>query len=91
MPYGPHPYVYDGKAVVPTTIYLNSMDDVTGIAQYIRSGGNDPPVYLLYVNAWGNDNNPMEMADALYTQLSSDADIAIVKPSVLFSVVCAPR
>jgi hypothetical protein len=83
VPYNQQPYVFNNKAVIPTII-----DITNGIQQTIdaiNSGTQDPPVYLVYVNAWCNNNQPMDYVNGVVQGLPTDGSVQVVKPSELFA------
>ncbi len=82
VPYNHEPYVFDGKAVVPTIIDLSK--GVHAALDTISSGRQNPPVYLIYVDAWCNQNEPWDWVNGVVQGLPTDGSVQVVKPSELF-------
>ncbi|HEX6367579.1 MAG TPA: hypothetical protein VF006_01525 [Longimicrobium sp.] len=85
VPPNPKNVISHGKPVVPNTIDLS--DNADQAVQQILSDPDPDSTFAVYVNAWGNQNNPLETVQSVYQQLTGRQGISIVKPSQLLERV----
>lgn len=88
IPQGGKPVRYDGKAVIPTMINLR--DNADAVIRQILGTPPNPPLYLIYVDAWQQNavqNRPFDQVAKVYDALKTQRKVRIVKPSQLFSLV----
>ena len=85
VPNDRQPYVSNGKAVIPTIIDITN--GIQPTIDAITLGTQNPPVYLVYVNAWCNNNQPMDYVNGVVQGLPTDGSVQVVKPSELFAHV----
>ena len=86
VPVNPAVQVYDGKPVVPNTVNMSDSDggcDAGCVASQILGDPNPYGTYAVYVNAWGNNNRPLETVQAAWQKLDGQPGIHIVSPSQL--------
>ena len=87
VPSDPRVVTYGDKAVIPTSLLLDGNHLPQTVVDKILKGSTQPPLYLVYVDAWGNANNPLEYVKQVCDLLQSHSEIHIVKPSELFARV----
>jgi hypothetical protein len=87
VPPNPTSFISHGKPVVPNTVNLS--DDAGPAVQQILSDPDPTAAFAVYVNAWGNQNNPLQTVQSACQQLAGQPGISIVKPSQLLARVRA--
>ncbi|MCM2291176.1 hypothetical protein NAC44_02385 [Allorhizobium sp. BGMRC 0089] len=82
VPQNKNIYNYDGKYIIPQNLDLSGNPDQ--IINTIKTGNSK--FYMIYVNAWGNTNDPMSSVYSVYKSLKDQKDIVFMKPSKMFNI-----
>lgn len=85
VPYGTNIQLFNKVPVIPAVQDLSG--NATEVASNIINNTCQTSFYTVYVNAWGNNNQPMETVNEVYQQLMQHSNISVVKPGELVHLV----